>query len=288
MQDLFCPHFLALATAVFFASNQRVPDWLAVVLLGIVEGVTEFLPVSSTGHLLIAERWLNPRGDLFNSVVQCGAVLAVVLAFWGRLIELAKGWREPAVRDYLIKLAVAFSITAVGGLALKAGGFKQQDDAGHSAQLATMVAWVTLIGGGVIIGIEVWQRNRAVRNEITWTVAVVAGAAQLLAVLLPGTSRSAATILSALVLGVRRPVATEFSFLLGVPTLLSAGGLQLVSAIRHGESIDWAALVLGSVAATLTAFAAVKWLIRYVQNHTFTVFGWYRIVLGAAILLWGR
>ena len=272
----------------FFASNQRVPDWLAVVLLGIIEGVTEFLPVSSTGHLLIAERWLNPRGDLFNSVVQCGAVLAVILAFWGRLTELAKGWRDPAVRDYLIKLAVAFCITAVGGLGLKATGFKQQDDTGHSAQLATMVAWVTLIGGFVIIGIEVWQRNRAVRNEITWPVAVVAGAAQLLAVLLPGTSRSAATILSALVLGVRRPVATEFSFLLGVPTLLSAGALQLVSAIKHRESIDWAALVLGSVAATVTAFAAVKWLIRYVQTHTFTVFGWYRIVLGAAILLWGR
>jgi undecaprenyl-diphosphatase len=266
-----------------------VPDWLAVVLLGVIEGVTEFLPVSSTGHLLIAQRWLDPRGDLFNSVVQCGAVLAVVLAFWGRLRELASGWRDPVIRDYLVKLAVAFGITAAGGLTLKALGFKQQDeDAAHSAQLATMVAWVTLVGGFVIIGIEVWQRNRPVRNVITWPVAIVAGLAQLLAVLLPGTSRSAATILSALVLGVKRPVATEFSFLLGVPTLLSAGGLQLVSALKEGESIDWAALLLGSVAATVTAFIAVKWLIRYVQTHTFTIFGWYRIVLGAAILLWGR
>jgi undecaprenyl-diphosphatase len=265
-----------------------MPDWIAVILLGVIEGVTEFLPVSSTGHLLIAERWLNPRGDLFNSVVQCGAVLAVVAAFWGRLREMALTWRDPSVRDYVIKLAVAFGITATGGLILKASGFKQQHEGAHTTQLATMVAWTTLIGGIVILAIEAWQKNRPVHDQITWTIAIATGFAQLLAVLLPGTSRSAATILSALVLGLNRPAATQFSFLLGVPTLLSAGALQLLSALRHGESVDWGALLLGSVAATITAFATVKWLIRYVQAHTFNVFGWYRIVLGAALLLWGR
>jgi undecaprenyl-diphosphatase len=266
-----------------------VPDWLAVVLLGIIEGVTEFLPVSSTGHLLIAERWLNPRGDLFNSVVQCGAVLAVVVAFWSRIKQMAVGWRDPSVRDYSLKLALAFLITAAGGLCLKAMGFKQQhEDPAQAAKLATMVAWVTLIGGVVILVVEWWQKDRPKLNDVTWPIAAAAGAAQLLAVLLPGTSRSAATILIALILGLKRPAATEFSFLLGVPTLLSAGGLQLASAIKDGERIEWTALLLGSIAATITAFAAVKWLIRYVQTHTFTVFGWYRIALGAAILVWGR
>lgn len=266
-----------------------MPDWLAVILLGVIEGVTEFLPVSSTGHLLIAERWLNPRGDLFNSVVQCGAVLAVIVAFWGRLKQMAFCWRDAAVRDYSLKLGLAFAITAAGGLCLKAAGFKQQhEDPAHAAQLATMVAWVTLVGGVFILVIEWWQKDRPARNDVTWTIAAAAGIAQLVAVILPGTSRSAASILAALVLGLKRPAATEFSFLLGVPTLLSAGGLQLASAIKDGEQIEWSALLLGSLAATVTAFAAVKWLIRYVQTHTFTIFGWYRIALGAAILIWGR
>lgn len=263
-----------------------MPQWLEIIILGIIEGVTEFLPVSSTGHLLIAQKWLEPRGDLFNSVVQCGAVLAVVVAFSGRIRELLTRWQDPATRDYGLKLAVAFVITAIGGLALKAAGFKQQEEnPAQAAHVAQLVAWVTLIGGAVIIWIEIWLRKRPLHDQVTWGIAVAAGLAQLVAVLLPGTSRSAATILIALIFGLRRPVATEFSFLLGVPTLLSAGALQIFSALRDGETVDWSGVVLGSAFATVTAFATVKWLIRYVQSHTFTAFGWYRIALGALILL---
>jgi undecaprenyl-diphosphatase len=119
-------------------------------------------------------------------------------------------------------------------------------------------------------------------------VAAAVGVGQVLAAVFPGTSRSGATILMALAMGVGRPAAAEFSFLLGIPTLFAAGGLEIASALRQGETVEWGSLLLGSVVATLTAFAAVRWLLRYVQTHTFVAFGWYRIALGLAILCWFR
>jgi undecaprenyl-diphosphatase len=262
-----------------------VLNWLDTVILGLIEGVTEFLPVSSTGHLLIAERWLEARGDVFNSVIQCGAVVAVVMVFAGRLKSFYKDWRAPETQSYLMKLAVAFVITGMGGLALKAAGFKQQDEsAEHARMVAWVVAWTTLGGGVVILLLEQWLKGRKLEREVTWTVALAAALAQLLAVILPGTSRSASTILAALALGTTRPVATEFSFLLGVPTLLAAGLLQTCSALKHGQAVDWTAVALGTAVSAVTAFGVVKWLLRYVQTHTFTLFGWYRIALGVVIL----
>lgn len=256
-----------------------MPDWLAVVVLGVVEGITEFLPISSTGHLLLVDQWLGRHSsDLFVTVVQCGAVLAVILAFWSRVVELAMGWRKPELRDYILKLAVAFGITGAGGLVLKKLNFMLPEN-------AAPVAWATLIGGVLIILIEHWLRDKPLREEVTWTIAVLAGVAQLLAAVFPGTSRSGATILMALALGLRRPQAAEFSFLLGVPTLLAAGGLQIFSALRDGETVPWGMVALGVVVSAITAFIAVKWLLRFVQGHTFIVFGWYRIVLGVLILL---
>ena len=256
-----------------------MPDWVAVIVLGIVEGITEFLPISSTGHLLLVDQWLGRRSsDLFVTVVQSGAVLAVILAFWGRVMQLATGWKDRENRDYTLKLAVAFGITGVGGLILKKLNFGLPDT-------AAPVAWATLIGGVLIIAIEMWLRNKPLREDVTWTIAVLAGFAQLLAAVLPGTSRSGATILMALALGLNRPKAAEFSFLLGVPTLLAAGALQIGSALKQGETVDWPMVALGVVVSGVTAFAAVKWLLRFVQGHTFIIFGWYRIILGVLILL---
>jgi undecaprenyl-diphosphatase len=256
-----------------------VPDWLAVIVLGVVEGITEFLPISSTGHLLLVDQWLGRHSsDLFVTVVQSGAVLAVILAFWSRVVQLAVGWRDPLVRDYILKLGVAFAITGVGGLILKKLDFELPEK-------PTPVAWATLIGGVLILVIETWLRNKPLRDDVTWTIAILAGASQLLAAVFPGASRSGATILMALALGLNRPKAAEFSFLLGVPTLLAAGGLQIASAINKGETIDWAMVSLGALVSAITAFAAVKWLLRFVQSHTFVIFGWYRIVLGVLILL---
>ena len=256
-----------------------MPDWLAVIVLGIVEGITEFLPISSTGHLLLVDEWLGRHSSiLFVTVVQCGAVLAVILAFWSRVVQLAVGWRDPKLRDYILKLAVAFGITALGGLILKKLNFELPEK-------AAPVAWATLIGGVLIIAIESKLRDKPLREEVTWTIAVLAGVAQLLAAVFPGTSRSGATILMALALGLKRPQAAEFSFLLGVPTLLAAGGLHIAFALQQGQTVDWPMVFLGVVVSGITAFIAVKWLLRFVQSHTFVAFGWYRIVLGVLILL---
>jgi undecaprenyl-diphosphatase UppP len=255
-----------------------VPEWLKVALLGIIEGVTEFLPVSSTGHLLIAEKWLGHRSDLFNIVIQCGAVLAVLMAFSGRMRELVLGLRNRENRDYLLKLGVAFLITAIGGLILKNVGFKLPET-------AAPVAWATLVGGVLILVIEALLRDKPLKANITWLIAIAAGFAQLLAAVFPGTSRSGATILIALAMGLQRRAATEFSFLLGIPTLLAAGVLQIYLAQGQGQTVDWGLVLIGALTAAITAFIAVRWLLHYVQSHTFKAFGWYRIALGIAILI---
>ena len=263
-----------------------MPLWLAIVLLGIIEGITEFLPVSSTGHLLLAEQWLklsSQPSELFNVLIQDGAVLAVLLAFAGRLRQMLKDWRKQATQDYFHKLTAAFALTVAGGVVLKKLGLELPDT-------AAPVAWATLIGGVVILVVEYRLRGKSGAAGISWTMALLAGAAQLLAAAFPGTSRSGASIIMALVLGAGRPAATEFSFLLGVPTLLAAGGYAILSTLRHPAEPHepWSFILLGMAVATLTAFVAVKWLLRFVQTHTFLVFGWYRIGLGGLILLFAR
>ncbi len=259
-----------------------MPDWIATVLLGVVEGLTEFLPVSSTGHLLITEHLIGRKqSDLFNVVIQCGAVLAVLLVFYQRLKDLSLHWRQPRSQDYILKLLVCFFLTGLGGLVLKYAGLELPEE-------AAPVAWATLIGGIIILVVEFWLRGASLGDEVTWRIAIAVAAAQLLAAVFPGTSRSGATILMALGLGLNRPAATEFSFLIGIPTLLSAGALQIFSAIRAGQATDWGMLLLGCVVAAVTAFISVKWLLRFVQSHTFVGFGWYRIALGVLILLMFR
>jgi undecaprenyl-diphosphatase len=149
------------------------------------------------------------------------------------------------------------------------------------------VALATLVGGILILAIEYWLKDKPLSATITWQVALVVAFGQLLAMAFPGTSRSGATILMAMALGVSRPAATEFSFLLGIPTLLAAGVYEILSAARHHEigKENWSMVLLSTVVAALTAFLVVKWLLRYVQTHTFTLFGWYRIALAIAIFL---
>lgn len=259
-----------------------MPDWIAVVVLGLIEGITEFLPVSSTGHLLLAERVLGlKQSELFIVVIQCGAVLAVLPLFPERLRQFAFRWREPATRDYLSKILVAFGITGVGGLVLDKLGFQLEDS-------ALPVALALLIGGILFIVIERRLRGKTLRDDIGWNVVFALGLGQLLAMVFPGTSRSGSTILLALMLGLSRPAATEFSFLVGIPTMFAAGGLKIFKELRQtsdspGE--DWGLLLLGAAVAAVVSFVAVKWLLRYVQTHTFIAFGWYRIGLAMVILL---
>jgi undecaprenyl-diphosphatase len=266
----------------FLFIGRHMPIWIAVVVLGLIEGITEFLPVSSTGHLLIAERWLNlHRSDLFNVVIQCGAVIAVLPLFPQRLKQFAFRWREKDTQVYLSKIAAAFLLTAIGGLVLAKMGFKLPKEVGP-------IAWALLIGGLGFVAVEWWLRDRKLKAEITWPMVMAVGLAQLVAAVFPGTSRSGATILIALVLGLNRVAATEFTFLVGIPTMLAAGVYEIHKELKHapsGQQEDWAMLALGFIVAALVSFAAVKWLLRYVQTHTFIVFGWYRIALAVVIFL---
>ncbi|SKA79776.1 undecaprenyl-diphosphatase [Prosthecobacter debontii] len=260
-----------------------MPDWLSVIFLGIIEGVTEFLPISSTGHLLIPQTlgWLQPRSDLFNVVIQSGAVLAVLAVFAKRVKGMVTTLGSPETRGYLAKLAVAFLLTAIGGLILKKLEVKLPET-------VTPVAWATFIGGIVILVLERLYRGKEGTSDMSWLVVVAIAGAQLLAAVFPGTSRSGATILMAMAFGIARPSATEFSFLLGIPTLIAAGGLKIVSELSEhgGAGENWSLLALGTVVSALSAFVVVKWLIRFVQSHTFNGFAVYRIVLGFGLLIY--
>ena len=268
-------------------------DLLAALLLGIIEGITEFLPISSTGHLLIAERWLGHRSDLFNIAIQAGAILAVVLIYRERLWQLADSFLHPAraqavhgqpPRDYAMKLAVAFGVTAVLGLLVKKLGFELPED-------VRPVAWALVIGAVWMVVAEHLAARRAQAlgevETVSWTVAILVGIAQVVAGVFPGTSRSAATIFVALLFGTTsRAAATEFAFLVGIPTMFAATGYELLDVAREGglAGEDWGALAVAFVASAVTAFVAVKWLLRYIQTHRFTAFAIYRVVLGVALL----
>ena len=254
-------------------------EWLFAAFLGIIEGVTEFLPVSSTGHLLIAERLMGRHySDLFNTVIQSGAVLAVLVVFAARVRDLLSRWKQPAQMDYLLKLAVAFLITAIGGLALKKAGLKLP-------KTLAPVAWATLVGGVAFVALERWLKNRPGRDYVTWTVALAVAGGQLIAAVFPGASRSGTTILLALAFGLSRTSATEFSFLLGIPTLLAAGAKESLDAFQdHSPHEPFALIAFAGVVAAVTAFVVVKWLLGYVRSHDFTAFGWYRIVASGLLL----
>jgi undecaprenyl-diphosphatase len=257
-------------------------DLWQVVALGVIEGITEFLPISSTGHLLIAEKLgLGARSDVFNVVIQAGAILAITIFYWRRLWRLAMDLHNPENREYVFKLAVSFFITAVGGFIITKLGFKLPE-------AVTPVAWALIIGGVWMIAAEQLAARKTENARITWTVAVAVGLAQLVAAIFPGTSRSAATIFAALLLGTNnRAAATEFAFLVGIPTMYAASAKLLFDVIKQGGGANenWNDLGIAFVVSTITAFIAVKWLLSYIQTHRFTPFAIYRIAVGAALLV---
>jgi undecaprenyl-diphosphatase len=202
--------------------------------------------------------------------------------FRDRLRQFVVGWREKATQDYAAKLLLACVVTGGPGFILEKKGFKLPE------QLAP-VAWALLIGGIGFVAVEAWLRGKTLKNEVTWTMAVAVGIGQLVAAVFPGASRSGTTILSCLLLGLARPAATEFCFLVGIPTMLAASGLKIFKALHHpppGMAPEhWNMVLLGFVVSAVVSFVAVKWLLRYIQSHTFTLFGWYRIILAIVIFL---
>jgi undecaprenyl-diphosphatase len=255
---------------------MEIPHWITAVILGVIEGLTEFIPVSSTGHLLIAEHWLPRQTDLFNVVIQSGAVLAVLPLFKDRISQLIH-WREPASQRLWALILTSFGITAVGGILMDKFHIRLPE-------ATAPVAWALIIGGIIFLLVERLVAKRTLRSEHTWPVSFVVGIAQLLAAIFPGASRSGSTIMASMVAGTSRSYATEFSFLVGIPTLLAASALKLLKAFKKGANEDWAMLLISTLVAAIVSFITVKWLLRFVQTHSFAVFGIYRIVVGALLL----
>jgi undecaprenyl-diphosphatase len=264
-----------------------MPDILKAVILGIVEGLTEFLPISSTGHMILVEPLLGiAEGDpfwagTFDIFIQIGAILAVALFFWQRLWRLTlhpadKSWPE----HILVKLFVAFLPAAIIGF--MAGDFIE-------AHLKTplVVAGALIVGGLAIIIIEAAVRHPRITDaaSISLWYALAIGFAQCLA-MIPGTSRSGATIMGALVLGLTPAAAAEFSFFLAIPTMFAAGGYSLLKHLKDIQPGQFVTLGVGFVVSFVVAWLVVKMFMRFIQTHRFTSFAIYRLALGAVVIAW--
>ncbi|TDR80155.1 undecaprenyl-diphosphatase [Paludibacterium purpuratum] len=251
-------------------------------LLGVVEGVTEFFPISSTGHLIVAADLIGFDGataKVFEVVIQLGAILAVLWVYRQRFADLARGMLvQREQQRFAGHLFLAFLPAAIVGL-VAAKGIKQW------LFNAPSVAVALVLGGLVILWVERRPRTIRVRSvdSMGWKDALKVGLAQVLA-LVPGTSRSGATIIGGMLFGLERRVATEFSFFLAVPTMFAATLYDVYKHYKLFSLADLPVFAIGFVAAFFSALLAVRGLIRYVSHHSFNVFAWYRIVFGLAIL----
>jgi len=259
--------------------------YIKALILGVVEGLTEFLPVSSTGHLILVGDLLHfndERGKVFEIVIQTGAMLAIIWEYRVRFVRVIGGLgSDPMARKFAANIIIAFLPAAVLGLAfnryIKAALFKP-----------VPVALAFIVGAFIILWVERIEARKPVKrvpevDDMTWLDALKVGFCQALA-LIPGTSRSGATIIGGLVLGLSRKAATEFSFFLAVPTLIAAGGYDLVKNRALLSASDTGLFGVGFVAAFISAFLCVRWLLRYIASHDFKAFAWYRIAFGLVVL----
>jgi undecaprenyl-diphosphatase len=251
-------------------------------ILGVVEGLTEFLPVSSTGHLILAGDLLHfndEKGKVFEIVIQCGAILAVCWEYRAKIGKVISGLgSEREAQRFALNLAIAFMPAAVLGLA-----FAKAIQARLFQPVPVALAFI--IGALIILWAE--RREHTIRvhevEDMRWTDALKVGFAQAFA-LIPGTSRSGATIIGGLLFGLSRKAATEFSFFLAIPTLFAASGYELFKQRALLSLNDWGMWAVGFAAAFVSAFLCVRWLLRYISHHDFTPFAWYRIVFGLVVL----
>lgn len=256
---------------------------LKAAILGVVEGLTEFLPISSTGHLILVGDLLDfndERGKVFEIVIQFAAILAVCWEYRTKLTTVASGLacQEEAARRFTLNLFIAFLPLAILGLL-----FGKVIKAHLFAPLPVALAFI--IGGLIILWAEKRQHTEHIVNvdDMRWKDALKMGFAQALA-LIPGTSRSGATIIGGLFFGLSRKAATEFSFFLAIPTLGAATAYEVVKYHDQFHADDLGIFLVGSIASFISAFIAVRGLLRYISRHDFTVFAWYRILFGLIVL----
>jgi undecaprenyl-diphosphatase len=252
-------------------------------ILGIVEGLTEFLPISSTGHLILAGELLDfndEKGKAFLIMIQTGAMLAVMWQYRVKFLDLLTGmFGRRDAQIFILKLFVAFLPAAIVGLLL--GDFIKAYLFG-----SIPVALALIVGAFVILAVERFYKSWRIDSvdEMTWRDAFLVGVAQCFA-LFPGVSRAGATIIGGMLCGLSRKASTEFSFFLAVPTLIAAGGYDLLKHRSEFTLDDTAVLAVGLIVSFISALICIRWLLRYVAGHTFNIFAWYRIILGAIILI---
>ena len=276
-------------------------EFLKAVLFGIVEGITEWLPVSSTGHMILLDEFVkldvSPEfWEMFLVVIQLGAILAVVILFWNQIWPFGKknnrhpvakegflSWCKKAIWLMWFKIVVACLPAAVVGLL-----FDEYFESLFYNGVCVAIALIVFGVGFLLIENKNKHRRARIRSlsEITFNTALIIGFFQLIAAIFPGTSRSGATILGALLIGVSRTVAAEFTFFLAIPVMLGASLLKVLKfdAVITGNEIM--ILVTGMVTAFVVSVIVIRFLMGYIKKHDFKVFGWYRIVLGAVVLLY--
>lgn len=264
---------------------------LKAILFGIVEGITEWLPISSTGHMILLNEFVtldvSPEfWEMFLVVIQLGAILAVVLLFWNKIFPFSFKEKPVIQKDIFVlwfKILVACIPAAVIGLAF--------DDVFDALFYNPWCVAIALIVFGIaFIIIENKNKSKSPKitelGQITYQTALMIGVFQLLAAVFPGTSRSGATIVGALMIGVSRTVAAEFTFFLAIPVMLGASLLKIVKFGFHFTSAEAVILLVGMIVAFIVSVIVIRFLMGYIKKHDFKVFGWYRIVLGAAVLLY--
>jgi undecaprenyl-diphosphatase len=260
-----------------------LPILIKALILGIVEGLTEFLPISSTGHLILAAsllRYHEPSSKVFEIVIQVGAILAIIWEYRSRLLSVTRRLTyDPKARRFAGNLMIAFLPAALAGLFLSSVIMQ------HLFKPVPVAA--AFIAGAFVI---LWAERRNARprvldvDSMTWRDSLKVGLAQTLA-LFPGTSRSGATIIGGMLFGLSRRAATEFSFFLAIPTLLGAAAYDLFKHHALIQRSDLAPFTIGLLAAFASAFLCVRWLLRFISQHSFNTFAWYRIAFGVIVLV---
>lgn len=272
---------------------------LKAVVLGIVEGITEWLPISSTGHLILVDEFLKLNvsdefKEMFDVVIQLGAIMAVVVIFWSQLWPFGKkknehpwkaegfgAWVKADVFVMWFKVLVACVPAAVVGLIL-------DDWIDEHFYNAWVVAIALIVFGVAFIIVENWNKGKTPKvnsiDELTYKAAFIIGMFQLLAAIFPGTSRSGATIVGALLIGISRTVAAEFTFYLAIPVMFGASLLKIVKYGANFSANEIIILLTGMLVAYIVSIFVIKFLMGYIKKHDFKVFGWYRIVLGILVL----
>lgn len=264
-------------------------ELLKAVLFGIIEGITEWLPISSTGHMILLDEFVrlsmsDAFKEMFLVVIQLGAILAVVLLFWKEIWPFTtpqKGWVKKDTFSMWFKILVACIPAVILELVL---GDRLEELFYNYQTVSIMLITV----GILFILVENWNKNREAKicsiNEITYPIAFYIGIFQLVAALLPGTSRSGATIIGGLVLGLSRTVAAEFTFYLAIPVMFGASLLKMMKFGVHYSALEAEVLLVGMVTAFVVSIFVIRFLMGFIKKHDFKAFGWYRIVLGIVVI----